>query len=65
MAKKITEFDALVELVAKNLMKAIRYLEEEKGVPVYWKLDDNGNITMITIDPEVAKQKGCIKATLS
>ena len=65
MAKKNTGFDMMVDLVAKNLLKAIKYLEEEEGIPVYWKLDDNGEITMITVDPEVAKQKGCVRAILS
>ena len=53
--------DKKASLAEKNLAKTIRYFEKI-GIPVYWKLDAEGNIIAITTDPRLAKEKGCTRA---
>ena len=62
MPKK--RLDKKASLAEKNLAKTIRYFEK-KGIPVYWKLDAEANIIVITTDLKVAKEKGCTRALFS
>ena len=62
VAKKT--LDQKATLAEKNLSKTIRYFEK-KGIPVYWKLDAEANIIVITTDLKVAKEKGCTRALFS
>ena len=61
----MAKMKAMAKKVERNLRKAIEYLEKERGIPVYWRLDAEGNIVTITTDPRVAKKEGCVRAHYS
>jgi hypothetical protein len=62
--KEMKRSSRLLKQVKENLPQAIKWLEEN-GTPAYWRLDKEGKIEIITIDPLVAKREGCTRAFLS
>ena len=62
MVKKKSE--QVAKFVETNLLKKIMYLER-KGIPVYWKLDKEGKIIVLTTDLKIAKEKGCVRSRYS